>query len=401
MTSTTVTTAPDGALETIRRWLAATADVIPIIEGRNVLIRHPDDIRTVLTSSDFTKETGPNRYFRNHIADGVLTAPSHRHRGERLTLNAATRDYMELNRVAVEQADSLAADLEQHALRGEPVDLSAAMSRLTLAVIAEVLMGWTAIDELAEVMVAAMAVLDSSGAMLPGRDQLDPVRDAVFGVVERMIAIQPVEERGPALTAMFAAGFEHEAIVHQVVTLLLAGHETTANSLTWTWISLMRNPEVYSRWQQQMLAKPRLARALTSPISREGLRLFPSSWIIGRRATVATELGGVAIPAGCTLTISPYITHRLPEFWPDPEVFAPARHDQPPAHRFAWIPFGAGRRMCLGSTYATWEADVVLSRLGTRVRFHCDSAESATPRFRFTLGAPPTVVDVQPIGAPR
>lgn len=398
MTPTTLTTAPDGTLEIIRQWLAATEDVIPIIEGRNVLVRHPDDIRTVLTSSNFTKETGPNVYFRNHIADGILTAPPHRHRTERLTLNAATGDYVELNRVAIEQADKLATDLEQHALRGESVDLSAVMSRLTLGVIAEVMMGWTAIDELADVMVAAMAVLDSSGAMLPGREQLDPVRDAVFDVVERMIAEQPAEERGPALTAMFAAGFEQDAIVHQVVTLLLAGHETTANSLTWTWISLMRNPVVYHRWQQQVLTNPRFARALTSPISREGLRLFPSSWIIGRRATTATELGGVSIAAGCTITISPYITHRLPEFWPNPEVFDPARHEQPAAHRFAWIPFGAGRRMCLGSTYATWEADVVLSRLGQRVTFHSDSAESATPRFRFTLGAPPTVVDVRPIG---
>ncbi|WP_067471670.1 cytochrome P450 [Nocardia amamiensis] len=401
MTTTTATTAPDVALEAIQRWVAAAEDVIPIIDGRNVLIRHPDDIRTVLTSSDFTKETGPNRYFRDHVADGVLTAPPHRHRSERLTLNAATRDYMELNRVAIEHADALAADLEQRGLRGESVDLAAAMSRLTLGVIAEVMMGWTVIDELAEVMAAAMAVLDASGAMLPGLDQLGPVRAAVFEVVEKMIARQPVEERGPALTAMVAAGFKQDAIVHQVVTLLLAGHETTANSLTWTWISLMRNPGVYRRWQQQMAENPRFARALTSPISREGLRLFPSSWIIGRRATVATAFGGVEVPAGCTITICPYITHRLPEFWPNPEVFDPARHEQPAGHRFAWIPFGAGRRMCLGSTYATWEADVVLSRLGQKMTFHSESAVSATPRFRFTLGAPSVVVDIEPIGERR
>ncbi|WP_169814605.1 cytochrome P450 [Nocardia pseudovaccinii] len=390
--------ASEGTLQLLRTWMATPQDVIPIVGGRNVLIKHPDHIRAVLTDNSFTKETGANRRFRDHVADGVLTAPADRHRAERLLLNAATRDFMTLNCVATEHVEALASLMSWHAARGERVDLTAAMNRLALGVIAEVLFGWTAIDELAEAMAAAMAVLDASGAMLPTQQQLSPVRDRVFRAVHELVELQPPSERGPALTAMIDAAYSRDAIAHQAVTLLLAGHETTANSLAWIWISLIRTPDAYGRWQQQMLAVPRMARAATGNVTREGLRLFPSSWIIGRKSTTDTEIDGTPIPRGCTITISPYVTHRHPQFWPDPERFDPSRHDGSPVHRFAWLPFGAGARMCLGSTYALWEADITLSTLGQRFRFHSDAAETATPRFRYTLGAPPMPVDIQPLG---
>jgi len=401
MKSTNTAAAADAAKAmhaVIDRWLAADTDVLWLVPGRHVLLKHPDHIRAVLTDPTFTKETGANMYFREHIADGVLTAPEHRHEAERLVLKAAMRDPWRLEHATTAHTEALAAQLHQHAVRGEQPDLTAAMSRLTLGVIAQVLLGWREIDVLAAEMRTAMAVLDSSGVMLPPPAQLAPVRDRVLQVIGDMIDRQPPAERGPALIALFDAGYSREAIAAQTLTVLLAGHETTANSLAWTWISLIRTPAVYARWRQRMHRSPRLARAITVNITREGLRLYPSSWVIGRTATLDTDLCGVAIPAGCTVTISPYVTHRHAGFWgPDPEAFEPDRHNQT-THRFAWLPFGAGTRMCLGLGYALAEMDIVLSHLGQRFIFHSQDAATAIPRFRFTLGAPALPVQIEPIG---
>jgi cytochrome P450 len=369
------------------------------VPGHNVLIKHPDRIQSVLTSRNYTKETGPNIYFRAHVADGLLTAPPERHRRERLVLNVATQDHELLDRIAVEKTDALAARLSRRGARGDRIDLVAEVTRLTLAIVAEVTMGWTDIDELDDALAAGTAVLESRGLMLPPIKQLVPVRERCLQVINDMIERFPDTRRRPAYIAMVDAGYDRNTIAHQILTLLLAGHETTANSLAWTWISLLRYPAVYFRWQRQLRIEPDAASVATRNIVREGLRLYPASWIVGRVATIDDEFDGVLVPAGCTVSISPYVTHRHPQFWgPDPEAFDPNRHNRPLNHRYAWLPFGAGARMCLGSTHAIREMEICLSILGTRFRFHSDDAGSASPRFRFTLGTPPIRVDIEAIG---
>jgi cytochrome P450 len=387
----------DDVLDIVNQWVATQADVISLVPGRNVLIKHPNDIRTVLISRNYTKETGPNRYFRTHIADGLLTAPPERHRRERLVLNTATQDYELLDRVAVEKTGALAAQLRRRAASGERVDLTAEVTRLALAIVAEVTMGWTDIDELEDALAAGTAVLQSRG-MLPTSQQLAAIRERCLQVIDDMIERCPETRRKPGYVAMVDAGYDRETISHQVLTLLLAGHETTANTLAWTWISLLRNPAVYRQWQRQLHTQPESAGVVTRSIAREGLRLYPASWIIGRVATVEGDFAGVPVPAGCTVSISPFVTHRHPQFWgPDPEAFRPERHNHPPEHRYAWLPFGAGARVCLGSGYAIHEMEICLSVLGKQFRFHSEDANSATPRFRFTLGTPPIHVDIEAI----
>jgi cytochrome P450 len=179
---------------------------------------------------------------------------------------------------------------------------------------------------------------------------------------------------------MVDGGFDRDAIAHQILTLLLAGHETTANTLAWTWILLLRNPAICDQWQRQLRTQPESASALTRNVAREGLRLYPASWIIGRVATVAGDFGGVPVPAGCTVSISPYVSHRHPQFWgPNPEAFEPDRHIGPREHRYAFLPFGAGARMCLGSAYAMHEMEICLTILGRQFRFHSKDADTAKP----------------------
>jgi enediyne biosynthesis protein E7 len=383
-------TASDPVLDIVNQWVQIPADVIPIVPGHNVLIKHPNDIHSVLTSRNYTKETGPNRYFRTHIADGLLTAPPERHRHDRLVLNVAAREHELLHRVAVEKTDALAARLKRRAASGEYVDLTAEFTWLALAIVAEATMGWTDIDELSDALAAGTRALESFGIMLPASERLAPIRERCLQVINDMVERCPDTKRRPAYISMVDAGYDRDTIAQQILTLLLAGHETTANTLAWTWISLLRNSAVYFAWQRQLHTQPVSAAVLTRNIAREGLRLYPASWIIGRVATVDDDFAGVPVPAGCTVSISPFVTHRHPQFWgPDPEAFNPDRHNRPLDHRYAWLPFGAGARMCLGSAYATSEMEISLSILGKAFRFHSQDAKTATPHFRFTLTTPP------------
>src|SRR5947209_17903098 len=191
-------TALDPVLDVVNRWVQIPADVIPLIPGHNVLIKHPNDIRLVLTSPNYTKETGPNRFFRTHVADGVLTAPPERHRRDRLVLNMATQDHELLDRVAVEQTGALAAQLKRRAARGERVDLTAEFTRLELAIVAEATMGWTDIDELSDALTAGTRVLESLGLMLPESGRLAPIRERCLQIIDDMIERCPDTKRRPA-----------------------------------------------------------------------------------------------------------------------------------------------------------------------------------------------------------
>jgi cytochrome P450 len=392
-------TASDPVLDVVNRWVQIPADVIPIVPGYNVLIKHPNDIRAVLTSRNYTKETGPNRYFRTHVADGLLTAPPERHRHDRLVLNAAAQDHALLDRVAVEKSDVLVARLKRRAASGEYVDLTAEFTWLALAIVAEATMGWTDIDDLSDALAAGTRALESVGIMLPSTERLAPIRERCLQVINEMVERCPDTKRRPAYISMVDAGYDRDTIAQQILTLLLAGHETTANTLAWTWISLLRNSSVYFTWQRQLRTEPDSASVVTRNIAREGLRLYPASWIIGRVATVSGDFAGVPVPAGCTVSISPFVTHRHPHFWgPDPEAFNPDRHSRPLGHRYAWLPFGAGARMCLGSAYAIREMEISLAILGRAFRFHSQDATTATPHFRFTLTTPPIRSRVEVLG---
>ena len=310
----------------------------------------------------------------------------------------ATQDHELLDRVAVEQTNALAARLKRRAASGERVDLTAEFIRLALAIVAEATMGWTDIDELSDALAAGTMVLESLGLMLPPVDKSAPIRERCLQIIND-IERCPDTRRRPACIAMVDAGWDRDSIADQILTLLLAGHETTGNTLAWTWISLLRNPAVYNRWRRQLHTEPESASVVTRNVAREGLRLYPASWIIGRVATIDGDFAGVPVPAGCTVSISPFVTHRHPQFWaPDPEAFDPDRHNRPLDHRYAWLPFGAGARMCLGSAYAMREMEISLSILGKQFRFHSEDAGSATPRFRFTLRTPPIRSDIEVIG---
>jgi cytochrome P450 len=167
----------------------------------------------------------------------------------------------------------------------------------------------------------------------------------------------------------------------EAMTLYLAGHETTALTLTWTWYLLSRHPRVeqklVSEWRDVLggatPTREQLQRlSYTAAVIAESMRLFPPVYVIGREATKDLELGGFRVKRGYTVLMSQWVNHRDPRYFPHPEAFCPERWEHGLAKRlpkFAYYPFGGGQRMCIGSTFALMEATIVLATVGQRYRF--------------------------------
>ncbi|MDF1505588.1 cytochrome P450 [Roseisolibacter sp. H3M3-2] len=182
----------------------------------------------------------------------------------------------------------------------------------------------------------------------------------------------------------------------EAMTLFLAGHETTANLLAWTWYLLARHPDV-ERALLDSLAPlggraatmddvPRLGYA--RQVLGEALRLYPPAYAVGRIALEDVTFGGYRVPAGAGVLLSQWVTHRDPRWWPDPDRFDPSRWapDAPAARpKLAYFPFGAGTRVCIGEQFAWTEALLVLATLAPRWRLALAPGTDVTPQPIITL----------------
>ncbi|MEM7116239.1 MAG: cytochrome P450 [Chloroflexota bacterium] len=184
----------------------------------------------------------------------------------------------------------------------------------------------------------------------------------------------------------------------EAVTLFAAGHETTSNALTWTWYLLAQHPEVEARLHEEVdrVLDGRLPTLTDLPnlpytemIVKESMRLYPPVWTLnGRYALNDTEIDGYAIPKGSLIFISPWVMHRLPQYFPNPEVFdperfAPEREKEMP--RYTYLPFGAGPRVCIGKSFAMMEAHLILATMAQRFRFNIAPNQTIEPNPLITL----------------
>ena len=209
------------------------------------------------------------------------------------------------------------------------------------------------------------------------------------------------EDSGEAMT--------DQQLRDEVVTIFVAGHETTAVLLTWLTYLLSQHPEIEGRLalEESQALNGRLPtfNDLTGlPYLRmtidETLRLFPPAWLTNRTCLAEDEICGYRIPAGEIVAISPYVIHRLPEYWPNPERFDPERFtperpggrpsgDEPPGsmkqHRFAYIPFGAGPHQCIGNNFALVEAQLIYTTLLQRYRLQATQERPVKPAPQVTL----------------
>jgi cytochrome P450 len=235
--------------------------------------------------------------------------------------------------------------------------------------------------------------------------------EGIEGPVGRLIAArraggEPAGQPGDLLDVLLQARDERgmpltdDEVGDEVATFLLAGHETSANTLAWSLALLSAYPAARDRLEEELdsvlggrdpdaadVARLPWARAVVS----EALRLYPPAWTIERDALGGDDVAGTPVPARSLVAISPYLVHRHPEFWPDPAGFDPRRFvpggDGDPAtrHRYAFIPFGGGRRACVGSSFAELETVLVLATIAGRFRLELTARGMPGPAAQVTL----------------
>jgi cytochrome P450 len=183
----------------------------------------------------------------------------------------------------------------------------------------------------------------------------------------------------------------------EVITLIGAGVETSAHALSWTWHLLAQHPDVIHQLQAELDAvigarSPTLADLPQLPYSRmildETLRLYPPSAILPRQANAADRIGAYRIPRHAVMMMSQYVTHRHPDFWPEPERFDPSRFDPTQTdvrHRFAYFPFGEGPRVCIGRSLALMEMHIMLATLAQVYTLHEIPGRVVQPELAATL----------------
>jgi cytochrome P450 len=211
-----------------------------------------------------------------------------------------------------------------------------------------------------------------------------------------------------------AAGSEGTVDVEQIrdetMTIFLAGHETTAMALTWTWWLLAQHPEIEARLRAELTSvlggrTPNLgdvaALTFTHDVIAESMRLYPPAWIVGRRAIADAKLGPWTVPKGGVVLASQWITHRDERFWREPAAFRPERWSNGETDtlpKFAYFPFGGGTRVCIGEAFAWTELVLVLATIAQRWRFSlAGAARDVVPQPSVTLRpGNPVAMQAQP-----
>ncbi|HEY4899709.1 MAG TPA: cytochrome P450 [Terriglobales bacterium] len=188
-----------------------------------------------------------------------------------------------------------------------------------------------------------------------------------------------------------------QQIRDEVMTMLLAGHETTALALSWAWFLLASHPDAQAKLQDEVdrVLTGRLPTAAdvgqltyTNDVVRETMRLYPPAWVITRMAAEQVEIGGYVVPAGSNVIVSPWVTHRDARFFPRPDQFDPERwsaeHEQP-TPKFAYFPFGGGPRVCIGNSFALMEAAILLAAVAQRFQISLVPGQTVEPLASITL----------------
>lgn len=370
----------------------------------------------VTRQHDFSKSRAL-QWAKLFLGEGLLTSEGEFHtRQRRLAQPAFHRQ-----RIGGYGADMVrrAVETRERWVAGDVLDLDGEMMRLTLAIVSTSLFGTDVAVTASEIREDLSTIISLFPRFslplfgliqklpLPSNARFDRAVGRLDGIVHRLIAERRAAggDRGDLLSMLLLAqdaegdggGMSDRQLRDEVVTLLLAGHETTSNALTWTWYLLSQNPGVEARWREEMRTvldgRPPAFEDLpalkyTEMVLAESMRLFPPAWGIGRRALRDVAVGGFKVAAGAILALSPYVVHRDERFWPDPLRFDPERFT-PEARaaraRFAYFPFGGGARSCIGESFAWMEGVLLLAAIGQRWRLRLAPGHPVEPQALITL----------------
>jgi cytochrome P450 len=406
---------------------------LPVGRRRFYFVNDPAAIEDLLVTHgrSYVKGRGTQRLGRL-LGRGLLTSNGAFHlRQRRLVQPAFHRERIAGYATAmVARAERFAAGVGP----GQTLEIDAEMSRLTLGIAAETLFGadvdrdagtiGAALDEAMSSFPLALSPLGElldHLPMVPAVRRFGLARAALDAIVYRLIyarrrdrRVAGPSETGDVLDMLLAAADDEgamdvEQIRDEVMTIFLAGHETTANALTWTWWLLAGNPAVEARLHAELadvlgersptvddLPALRYARDVIA----ESMRLYPPAWVVGRRAIEPAPLGPWTVPRNGVVLACQWVIHRDPRFWREPEAFRPERWSNGETDglpKFAYFPFGGGNRLCIGESFAWTETILVLAAIARRLRFRAAPGLTAVAAQPFVTlrpaGAVPLVAE--------
>ena len=387
------------------------------------LITHPDDIRHVLQDNARNYHKSPlYDKVKVSVGDGLLTSEdAHWLRQRRMAQPAFHRERIAglaavMAKAARETADRWSED-------GELLDVSDEMMRLTQTIVLRTLLGadlgpfkgevdraWALVNEHIGESFWSLGLTDRWPTPRNRRfwRALAVLDGAVYHIItERrrsgresgdllsMLLFARDEETGHAMT--------DKQLRDEVMTMLLAGHETTSLALSWTYYLLSHHPDAEQRVADEVDrvigdARPTFAHVerliWTRRVIEESLRLYPPAWGFSRLALGNDEIGGYRVPEGSMVFLIPFVVHRRPKLWPDPERFDPERfapERETARPRFAYIPFGGGPRGCIGSQFAMVEAQLIVASIAPRYRIELVPDQEIRPEPLITLRPKPGI----------
>lgn len=382
-----------------------------------VFVNHPEWIREILVvqNDNFVKERTVQRT-KMLLGEGMITSEGRQHRAQRQVAQPA----FHRQRIGA-YADAIveeAVNLRDSWQAGETLDIAQEMMRLTLRIVARTLFGTelalpqakaladaiNKIMDLYHYLVILPAVETLVHLNAPKVGAFGPARARLDGVVYNMIEDRRRRgsgDSGDLLDMMLAAAGEgpeaEKQLRDQIITIFLAGYETVANALTWTWYLLSENPAARHTLQQEVDAVLAGRTPTLEDVPQlkycemalaESLRLYPPAWAMGRRALNDFRLGPYFLPKGTTLLISQFITHREEQYFPDPLRFDPLRftaEEKAKRPKFVYFPFGAGPRQCIGEAFAWMESVLVMATLAQKWQLQMVPGHRVQPQPLITL----------------
>ncbi len=394
-----------------------------------VFLNDPELIREILINQApaFIKERTQRR-MKILLGEGLITSEGEFHRRQRRIAAPAfhRQRVAAYGAVMVERAAALRARWQP----GQTLDIGAEMMHLALEVVARTLFNTDVTSDVQQINTEVNAIMELYNYLIslpmaeaylrwpvPGLVRFRKARARLDAVVHRMIAEHRAAgvDSGDLLSMLIASRDEEAApgssgsegamtdmqLRDEIITIFLAGYETVANALTWTWVLLAQNPEAEARFHRELEEVlgagpsgrlPTLADLpqlrYTEMVFAESMRLYPPAWAMGRQATQPITLGPYHFPAETYFFFSQYVIQRDPEYFPDPlrfdpERFTPERKASRP--RFAYFPFGGGGRQCIGEAFAWMEGVLILATIAQRWRLELQPDQRIDVQPKITL----------------
>jgi cytochrome P450 len=395
----------DGFLDFVRGAWREHGDVFRVRVGRRTLVfvMHPDAVEHVTFSQrqHYDKLVSYDAVRKYVLGEGLVVSTGETWRRQRKLMAPfytpkGVQAYAEL---MIRDGASLLTRWETLADRGTEVDMGEEMTAVTASIILKAMFSTETLDSIHRMKDAVESMIDFVTAQLTSplpawlptkrRRRYDAARALMNEVTTSLIAQRRAMDEASwpddLLSRLMKVRDEEtgqpmsESLLHdESITTFVAGHETTARTMTAAWYALATNPDVAARLHEELdrVLGGRLPRAddtrqlpYTLQVIKEVLRLYPPAPFYSRDAHTASRIGGFEVPAGAALMLSPYFTHRHPDFWEDPERFDPdrwTREREAARHPYAYHPFSAGPRICIGNNFSLLETQLLLAILAQR-----------------------------------